>query len=143
MICFFLSLKDRSNCLIEAAKGGHTEIVKLLLEYPKSVTQRTQMVSSVEPLHPNLSNENNEEHEGVEEDDDDDEEEEETLPNSFPLSSGLVGEKKKSSQSSQFLKNLQKVVPESLLDALQTGVQETKGCSIEFYHSISFSNLFI
>ncbi len=81
--CFF---KDRSNCLIEAAKGGHTEIVKLLLEYPKSVTQRTQIVaptSSVEPLHHDLSNENDEEGE-----------EEEgltaTLQNSFPLSTGLI-----------------------------------------------------
>jgi len=27
------------NCLIEAVKGGYTEIVKLLLEYPKNVTQ--------------------------------------------------------------------------------------------------------
>jgi hypothetical protein len=92
------------------------------------------MVSSVEPLHTNLSNENNEEHEGEEED----EEEEETLPNPFPLSSGLVGEKKKSSQSSQFLKNLQKIVPENLLDALQTGVQDTKGCYFNFYRSILF-----
>jgi hypothetical protein len=122
----FLYSKDRSNCLIEAAKGGHTEIVKLLLEYPKSVTQRTQMVSSVEPLHHNLSNENDEEGE-----------EEETLPNSFPLSSGLVGDKKKSSQPSQFLKNLQKIVPENLLDVLQTGVHDIKGILL-FIISIEF-----
>lgn len=51
--------------MIEAAKGGHTEIVKLLLEYPKSVTQRTQVLASsnsVQPSsHANLSNGNNQE----------------------------------------------------------------------------------
>jgi len=33
-------LKDRSNCLIEAAKHGHINIVQLLLEYPKGVLPR-------------------------------------------------------------------------------------------------------
>jgi hypothetical protein len=32
--CFIL--KDNSNCLIEAAKGGHTKIVQLLIDWPKS-----------------------------------------------------------------------------------------------------------
>lgn len=77
--------QDRSNCLIEAAKGGHTEIVKLLLEYPKSVTQRTQIVapiSSVESLHYEVSNENDEDREQnltV------------TVSNSFPLPSSSPG----------------------------------------------------
>lgn len=44
--------------MIEAAKGGHTEIVKLLLEYPKSVTQRTQILNAVQS---SLSNENDRE----------------------------------------------------------------------------------
>ena len=29
-------LKDNSNCLIEAAKGGHTRIVQLLIDWPKN-----------------------------------------------------------------------------------------------------------
>ena len=50
--------------MIEAAKGGHTEIVKLLLEYPKSVTQRAQTLAasnSVQSSQQNLSNENDQE----------------------------------------------------------------------------------
>ncbi|UJR22944.1 hypothetical protein I4U23_025971 [Adineta vaga] len=104
-------LKDRSNCLIEAAKGGHTEIVKLLLEYPKSVTQRTAPVNSIEPST----------------NDDDEEREEEisttTISNSFPE------DNKRSSQTSnspiQLLKSLQKIVPRNILDVLQTGVNES------------------
>ena len=52
--------------MIEAAKGGHTEIVKLLLEYPKSVAQRTPTAappSSIETLHNDVKNENDEEKE--------------------------------------------------------------------------------
>ncbi len=67
--------QDRSNCLIEAAKGGHTEIVKVLLEYPKSVTQRIAPINSVEPL---LNEEGGEEEEeGLTT----------TIPNSFSLPS--------------------------------------------------------
>jgi hypothetical protein len=93
------------------------------------------MVSSIEPLHSNQLNENDEE--GEEE-----EVEEENQPNSFPLSSGLVGEKKKSSQSSQFLKTLQKIVPENLLDVLQTGVHDTKGLLLFLFVDL-ISNLFV
>ncbi len=136
--------KDRSNCLIEAAKGGHTEIVKLLLEYPKSVTQRTQIVApttAVEPLHHDLINENNQEgeEEGLTT----------TLPNSFPLSTGFysdkksilpsfyfIGDNKKSSPTIQFPKNLQKIVPENILDILPTGVNDIKGLKSNFLHLI-------
>jgi hypothetical protein len=93
------------------------------------------MVSSIEPLHSNQLNENDEE--GEEE-----EVEEENQPNSFPLSSGLVGEKKKSSQSSQFLKTLQKIVPENLLDVLQTGVHDTKGLFLFLFVDL-IPNLFV
>lgn len=33
----FRKLKDNSSTLIEAAKGGHTAVVQLLLDYPHSV----------------------------------------------------------------------------------------------------------
>lgn len=33
----FRKLKDNSTTLIEAAKGGHTAVVQLLLDYPHSV----------------------------------------------------------------------------------------------------------
>jgi len=39
----------------------------------------------------------------------------------------LIGDNKKSSQPIQLLKNLQKIVPDNILDVLQTGVNETKG----------------
>ncbi|CAF5204376.1 unnamed protein product, partial [Rotaria magnacalcarata] len=114
-------LKDRSNCLIEAAKGGHTEIVKLLLEYPKSVAQRTPIVaptSSIETLTNDVKIENDEEKEQsltV------------TMPTSFLLPSS--GDSKKSSPTTnspiQLLQSLQKIVPRNILDVLQTGVNET------------------
>jgi hypothetical protein len=101
IFCFFF-IKDRSNCLIEAAKGGHTEIVKLLLEYPKSVTQRTQTV--VEALHHDLSNEEGEEEENFD---------------------------TKKSSPIQLLKNLQKIVPRNILDVLQTGVKESSSSTTD------------
>lgn len=33
----FQKLKDSSTMLIEAAKGGHTAVVQLLLDFPRSV----------------------------------------------------------------------------------------------------------
>lgn len=33
----FRKLKDNSSTLIEAAKGGHTTVVQLLLDYPHSL----------------------------------------------------------------------------------------------------------
>ncbi|CAF1355808.1 unnamed protein product [Adineta ricciae] len=104
-------LKDRSNCLIEAAKGGHTEIVKLLLEYPKSVTQRTSTINSIEPLT-SIDNGEGEEDGSTS-----------VTPNS------VSGDNKQSSQtpnsSIQLLKSLQKIVPRNILDVLQTGVNES------------------
>ncbi|CAF4616810.1 unnamed protein product, partial [Rotaria sp. Silwood2] len=118
-------LKDRSNCLIEAAKGGHTEIVKLLLEYPKSVTQRTQIVpptNSVESLHYDVTNENDEEN-------DKEQNLTVTMTNTFPLPSSIGDNNKRSSQTTnspiQLLKSLQKIVPKTILDVLQTGVNES------------------
>ncbi|CAF3555455.1 unnamed protein product [Rotaria sp. Silwood1] len=123
-------LKDRSNCLIEAAKGGHTEIVKLLLEYPKSVTQRTQIVpptNSVEPLHYDVTNEHDEEK-------DKEQNLTVTMSNTFPLPTSSSGDNnnnnnKRSAQTTnspiQLLKSLQKIVPRNILDVLQTGVNES------------------
>lgn len=34
--------KDNSNCLIEAAKGGHTKIVELLIDWNYTLTQQQQ-----------------------------------------------------------------------------------------------------
>jgi ankyrin repeat domain-containing protein 17 len=45
----FHKLKDNSTMVIEAAKGGHTNVVKLLLDYPQSVTL-TPPVSPVPAL---------------------------------------------------------------------------------------------
>ena len=36
--------KDNSNCLIEAAKGGHTKIVELLIDWNYTLTQQQQMI---------------------------------------------------------------------------------------------------
>lgn len=46
----FHKLKDNSTMIIEAAKGGHTNVVKLLLDYPHSV-MLTPPVSPV-PVSP-------------------------------------------------------------------------------------------
>jgi len=46
----FHKLKDNSTMVIEAAKGGHTNVVKLLLDYPHSVIL-TPPVSPV-PISP-------------------------------------------------------------------------------------------
>lgn len=46
----FHKLKDNSTMVIEAAKGGHTNVVKLLLDYPHSV-MLTPPVSPV-PVSP-------------------------------------------------------------------------------------------
>ena len=35
-------LQDGSTMVIEAAKGGHTQVVKLLLEYPNRMLMNTQ-----------------------------------------------------------------------------------------------------
>lgn len=44
-----INLKDNSNCLIEAARGGHVHIVQMLLEWPQnmpqSIYQTTQTVN--------------------------------------------------------------------------------------------------
>ncbi|CAF1429975.1 unnamed protein product [Rotaria sordida] len=114
-------LKDYSNCLIEAAKGSHTEIVKLLFEYPKSITQRIQTIiptSSVDPLYLNLSNENHPNEECLTT----------TMSNSFPLLSP-PGDNKRTSQMTnaliQLLKSLEKIVSRNILDVLQTGVNKS------------------
>jgi ankyrin repeat protein len=53
--CFRLNFQDHSNCLIEAAKSGHTSIVQLLLEYHKGLVQRATHTSdnhqTLEILH--------------------------------------------------------------------------------------------
>lgn len=119
-------VQDRSNCLIEAAKGGHTEIVKLLLEYPKSVSQRPALPTTTEPS-------TTDDAEG------EDRRTTTALPNcllglfrSFACASGthanLFADNKRSAQTPnspiQLLKSLQKIVPRNILDVLQTGVSE-------------------
>ncbi|UJR25974.1 hypothetical protein I4U23_007322 [Adineta vaga] len=121
-------LKDRSNCLIEAAKGGHTAIVQLLLEYPKSILNCT-----INPI------ETNDDEDDEDEDEDDDEEEDEnltvTMPTSFPLPLPTVndssiktetgiGTHEKSSEmnntSFTLLERLEKIVPRNILEVLKT-----------------------
>lgn len=113
---FISSIQDRSNCLIEAAKGGHIEIVKLLLEYPKSVTQRTQTLAannSVQPSQQNLSNENDQE---------------ESLTANSSQAFDSIGDTKKPSLPIQVSKNL--------LDIHQTNGSDTKSW-------ISIQNFFL
>ncbi|CAF3550465.1 unnamed protein product [Rotaria socialis] len=125
-------LKDRSNCLIEAAKGGHTAIVQLLLEYPKSILNCT--INSVE------TNDDN----GNDDDDDDEENLTVTMPNSFPLPSPPPNDpnlkadnddddddddddKSNEINNSSFtlLDRLEKIVPRNILEVLKTVEVET------------------
>lgn len=43
-----LALQDNSTMLMEASKGGHTMVVKLLMDYPNSISHLTTPVA-----HPN------------------------------------------------------------------------------------------
>ncbi len=116
--------QDRSNCLIEAAKGGHTAIVQLLLEYPKSILNCP--INSVE------TNDDDEEEDDDDDEDDDDEEENltVTMPNSFPLPSPplndsslkiTIDDKSSEINNSSFtlLERLEKIVPRNILEVLK------------------------
>ncbi|CAF1545430.1 unnamed protein product, partial [Adineta steineri] len=108
-----------------AAKGGHTAIVQLLLEYPKSILNCT-----INPIK------TNEDDEDEDEDDDDDDDDEEnltvTMPNSFPLPSPPLNEsslklggnddKLSEINNSSFtlLERLEKIVPRNILEVLKT-----------------------
>ena len=126
----FLS-QDRSNCLIEAAKGGHTAIVQLLLEYPKSIltcTNHSLESQSVGHEAGQNEGENGDEDEDDDNDDDDEEEEEEDedededddensaaiMPNSFPLPSPPLN-----SSSFTHLENSDKLMPRKFLELLK------------------------
>ena len=121
--------QDRSNCLIEAAKGGHTAIVQLLLEYPKSILKCTShSLESQSVAHESVQNEEengeahaNEDEDDDEDDDDDDDEDDEdenstaTMPNSFPLPSPPLN-----NYSFTLLERLEKIVPRNILEVLKT-----------------------
>lgn len=105
--------------MIEAAKGGHTAIVQLLLEYPKSILNCT--------INTTETNDNGNDND----DDDEDENLTVTMPNSFPLPSpplndsnakGDDDEKSNDINSSSFtlLERLEKIVPRNILEVLKT-----------------------
>jgi len=50
----FHKLKDNSTMLIEAAKGGHTTVVQMLIDYPNSLVSGTGVVDAGPPPAPPL-----------------------------------------------------------------------------------------
>lgn len=112
-------LKDRSNCLIEAAKGGHTNIVQLLLEYPKSILNcANQLLDSQLMSHESIETVDSNGRGGphrIGPIDDDDENLAVTIPQSFPLPSPPLN-----NASFTLLERLEKIVPRNILEVLKT-----------------------
>jgi hypothetical protein len=100
--------------LIEAAKGGHTGIVQLLLEYPKSILN-----CAIHPLDcQTVSHETNRvEDESISNIDQmADDNATVTMPNPFPLPSPPLT----TNPSFTLLERLEKIVPRNILEALKS-----------------------
>ena len=116
--------------MIEAAKGGHTSIVQLLLEYPKSILNcNFHSLDSQTTVHDSTpavdANGATIEHEAALIDDDD-ETLAVTMPDSFPLPSPPFN-----NSSFTLLESLEKIVPRNILEVLKTVNNDTEELHVD------------